>query len=125
MRHLVRIGSYSVPEPTTYSGTTSTAVDSGRNVKGYVIGAVIRGSIAKVEMTWNFISADSWAKLLAKFDSTRGGSFFNEVTFFNQDTNAWETRNMYVSDRKASVFLRNKDGTVKGYSGASFSLVEV
>lgn len=125
MRALVSIGDYEVPEPQTYSATTSTAVDSGRNVKGYVIGAVIRENIAKVELTWGFISAEAWAGLLAKFDSTRGGSFYNDVTFFVQDTNQWETRKMYVSDRSASVFLRGKDGSIKGYSGASFSLVEV
>lgn len=125
MTPLVTIGNFEVPAPSTYSATTATLVDSGRNVQGYVIGAVVRDDIAKVEMSWNFISAADWAALLSQFSPARGGSFYNTVTFFCQDTNAWETRQMYVSDRTANVYLRNPDGSVKGYSGASFGLVEV
>ena len=41
MTPMVSIGSFAFPEPSKYSSTTSTVVDSARNVKGYVIGAVI------------------------------------------------------------------------------------
>lgn len=125
MTPLVSIGSYAVPAPSTYAATTATIVDSGRNVQGVVIGAVIRDDVAKVAMTWNFISAQDWADLLSQFSPARGGSFYNNVTFFCQDTNAWETRQMYVSDRTANIYLRNPDGSIKGYTGASLSLVEV
>lgn len=125
MTPLVSIGSFAFPEPSTYSATTSTVVDSGRNVQGYVIGAVIRDDISKVEMSWNFITAADWASILAQFSPARGGSFYNNVTFFCQDTNAWTTRQMYVSDRKADVFLRDAEGNIRGYTGATFSLVEV
>lgn len=125
MRAMVSIGSYDVPEPQKYSATTATIVDSARNVEGYVVGAVIRENVAKVSMSWNFLTASKWAELLSKFDSTRGGSFYNEVTFYCQDTNQWETRTMYVSDRVADVFLRNKDGSIRGYTGVTMSLVEV
>jgi len=114
-----------MPAPSTYQSTTATIVDSARNVEGYVVGAVIRENIAKAAMTWKFISAQDWADLLAQFDSTRGGNFYRNVTLFIQDTNSWETRTMYVSDRTASIFLRNQDGSIKGYVDASFSLVEV
>lgn len=125
MTPMVSIGSFAFPEPSTYSATTSTVVDSGRNVKGYVIGAVIRDDISKVEMTWNYISAQDWANILAQFSPARGGSFYNDVTFYLQDTNSWVTREMYVSDRQAQVFLRDKAGNIRGYTGASMSLVEV
>lgn len=125
MKPMVSIGNFAFPEPSTYSATTSTVVDSGRNVQGYVIGAVIRDDIAKVELGWSFISAADWASILAKFSPARGGSFYNNVTFYCQDTNAWETREMYVSDRNAQIFLRNKDGSIRGYQGATFSLIEV
>lgn len=125
MTPLVSIGGYAVPAPSTYSATTATLVDSGRNVQGFVIGAVIRNDIAKIEMSWNFISAADWAALLSQFSPARGGSFYNDVTFFCQDSNSWETRQMYVSDRTASLYLRNEDGSVRGYTGASLSLVEV
>lgn len=122
---LVSIGNFDFPAPSTYSATTSTIVDSGRNVEGYVIGAVIRDDIAKIELSYNFISAQDWADILAQFSIARGGKFYNNVTFFLQDTNSWVTREMYVNDRKASVFLRNKDGSIRGYTGASLALIEV
>lgn len=125
MRRMVSIGDYDVPEPSEYSATTATIVDSARNVEGYVIGAVVRENVAKVSMTWKVIKTQEWADLLAKFDSTRGGSFYNDVTFFCQDTNTWETRRMYVSDRVANVFLRDKNGNIRGYTGATMALVEV
>lgn len=125
MTPLVTIGDFVVPAPSTYSATTSTIVDSGRNTQGVVIGAVIRDDVAKVSMTWNFITAQAWADLLAQFSPARGGSFYRDVTFFLQDTNSWVTRTLYVSDRTASIFLRKPDGSIKGYTGASFSLVEV
>ena len=122
---LVSIGNFAFPAPSTYSATTSTIVDSGRNVEGYVIGAVIRDDIAKIELSYNFISAQDWADILAQFSIARGGKFYNNVTFFLQDTNSWVTREMYVNDRKASVFLRNKDGSIRGYTGASLALIQV
>lgn len=125
MTPMVSIGSFAFPEPSTYSATTSTVVDSGRNVEGYVIGAVIRDDIAKIECSWNYISAQDWANILAQFSPARGGSFYNDVTFFLQDTNSWVTREMYVSDRQAQVFLRDKAGNIRGYQGATLSLVEV
>ena len=125
MRAMVSIGDFDFPEPSTYSATTSTIVDSGRNVEGYVIGAVIRDDVARVDCSWNFISASDWAAILSKFSPARGGSFYNDVTFYCQDTNTWETREMYVGDRSAQVFLRNKDGSIKGYQGASLALIEV
>lgn len=125
MRPMVSIGTFNVPEPSTYSSTTATVVDSSRNAKGVQIGAVIRDGVAKIDMGWKFISAEDWASLLKKFDMKHGGSFYNNVTFFNQDTNDWETREMYVSDRTASVFLRRPDGSIRGYTGARIALVEV
>lgn len=125
MRALVSIGDFNVPEPSTYTATTATIVDSARNVQGYVIGAVIREDVGKVEMSWNFITVSDWASTLAKFSEARGGSFYNNVTFFCQDSGTWETREMYVSDRTAEIFLRDKAGNIRGYLNASLSLVEV
>lgn len=90
-----------------------------------MIGAVVRENIAKASMTWRFISAQDWANLLAQFDGTRGGSFYQNVTLFIQDTNQWETRMMYISDRVSNIFLRNPDGSIKGYTDAQLSLVQV
>lgn len=125
MRALVNIAGHDIPDPSTYEGTTSTVVDSGRNVEGYVIGSVIRDDIGKVSMTWNFLTVNQWADILKLFSIKHGGSFTNQVTFFCQDTGTWETREMYVNDRKAKIFLRNPDGSIRGYQNASLNLIEV
>lgn len=125
MRPLVSIAGYTVPDPSEYNATTSTVVDSARNVEGKMVGAVIRDDIAKVEMTWKFISAQAWADLLGLFSIARGGAFVNPVEFFCQDTNSWQKKQMYVSDRTAGVYLRNPDGSIKGYVGARIALIEV
>lgn len=125
MRAMVNINGYDVPEPSTYASNTATIVDSARNVQGVVIGAVIRHNVAKATMTWRWITPEKWAELLARFDPTRGGSFYNKVTLYLQDRDEWDTRTMYVSDRSANVYTRNADGSIKGYTDATFSLVEV
>ena len=106
MRPMVTIAGKAIPDPSTYNGTTSTLVDSGRNAEGKFIGSVIRDDVGKVEMTWKYISAEDWADILRLFSRAKGGSFVNSVTFYCQDTNNWETRDLYVSDRTAGVFLR-------------------
>ena len=126
MKAMVSIGSFDFPEPSEYSGTTSTLVNNGRNTDGYVVGAVIRDDVGKVEMKWNFLTVQQWAEILSKFSIKNGGSFTNQVTFFCQDSGTWETREMYVNDRKASVFRRDPStGTVIGYKGPTLSLIEV
>lgn len=122
MEALVMIGGYELPEPSTYNAVTSTIVDSARNVKGYVVGSVIRSDIAKIELTWRYLTADQWATILSLFTN----NFYNDVRFLNQATNQYEVRTMYVSDRNASMWRRNPiTGAVMGYTGCSLSLVEV
>lgn len=128
LKPLIQIGGeggYAPPTPSTYDATTATIVDSARNTKGVMIGSVIRDDVAKISMTWKYISAQDWANFLALFSEQRGGHFQNQVYFFLQDTNSWEERTMYVSDRTASIFMRNPDGTIKGYLNAKLSLIEV
>lgn len=125
MRPLVSIAGTPIPDASTYNGIVSTIVDSGRNVEGVVIGAVIRENVAKVEQTWNFLTVEQWAEICSKFDSSRGGNFYNEVEFFCPDMGGWITRTMYVNDRKSGVFLRNKDGSIRGLMQCSLNLIEV
>lgn len=125
MRPLVTVANTPIPEPSKYSGTTATVVDSARNAKGYMVGAVIRDDVGKVELEYNFIEAQKWADLLSLFSTARGGSFTNQVTFYCQDSNSWETREMYISDRTANVFLRNDDGSIRGFVNARIAFIEV
>lgn len=122
MEALVSIGGYDLPEPSTYNAITSTIVDSARNVNGKVVGAVVRNDVAKVELTWKYLTAEQWATVLSLFTS----SFYNDVRFLNQATNNYTIRTMYVSDRNASIMRRHPTtGEVLGYTGCSLSLIEV
>ena len=122
MEALVTIGGYGLPEPSSYQAVTSTIVDSARNVAGYVVGSVIRSDVAKIELTWKYLTAEQWATILSLFTS----SFYNDVRFLNQATNTYDVRTMYVSDRNASMWRRDPvTGAVMGYTGCSLSLVEV
>lgn len=122
MAALVSIGGYEFPEPSSYSGTTATIVDSARNVNGRVVGAVVRSDVAKVELSWKYLTARQWATILTLFNN----SFYNEVRFYNQATASYTTRTMYVSDRTAGMWRRDPGtGEVLGWTNCALSLVEV
>lgn len=122
MKALVTIAGTALPEPSSYSGTTSTIVDSARNVKGYVVGSVVRNDVAKVELSWRYLTAQQWADILTLFKK----NFYNEVEFYDQTVAGWVTRTMYVGDRQAGMFRREPEtGAVMGYTDCSLSLVEV
>lgn len=122
MNALVTVAGVELPEPSFYSGNTSTIVDSARNVSGYVIGSVVRHDVAKVELKWRYLTAQQWANILSLFTY----NFYNTVEFFNQATASYETRQMYVGDRKAGMWRRHPDtGEVMGWTDCSLSLVEV
>lgn len=122
MEALVTIGGYDLPEPSTYSAVTSTIVDSARNVRGYVVGSVIRHDVAKIELGWKYLTAEQWANILSMFTN----SFYNDVRFLNQATNNYDVRTMYVSDRNAGMWRRDpQTGAVMGWTNCSLSLVEV
>lgn len=122
MQALVTVAGYELPEPSEYSASTSTLVDSARNVSGYVIGAVVRSDVAKVELKWRYLTAVQWANILSKFTD----NFYNDVTFYNQATASYTTRQMYVSDRSAGMWRRHPGtGEVMGWVECALSLVEV
>lgn len=126
MTNLVTIAGTPLPEPSTYKGYTSTVVDSARNVMGVMIGAVIREDIAKIEISWRYLTAAQWSDILKLFTVSQGGAFINSVTFFDQTTGSYNTRQMYVSDRTAGMWRRHPNtGEVMGFTDCSLSLVEV
>lgn len=122
MPALVTVNGVPLPEPSAYTAQTSTIVDSGRNVSGYVIGSVIRSNVAKVELSWKYLTANQWANAIGPFDQ----HFYCTVKFFDQSTASYTTRQMYVSDRKAGMWRRDPyTGEVMGWVDCGFSLVEV
>lgn len=125
-RALVSVGDYDFPEPSAYSGNTSTLVDSARNAQGVMIGAVIRDDSAKVEISWKYLTIEQWARIQKCFRQSSGGKFINLVSFFDQSVGGWVTKEMYVSDRKAGMWRRDPEtGDVLGWTNCSLSLVEV
>lgn len=128
IKPLVTVGDFAFPDPAPggYEANTATIVDSARNLQGYVTGAVIRDDVAKISLSWNALTPQQWANILACFDPTRGGSFYNDVTFLNQSTNQYETRRMYVSDRSAGLYMRDSEnGDAIIWTKPKLSLIEV
>ena len=122
MTALVTVAGVELPEPSEYSASTSTIVDSARNVSGKVIGSVVRSDVAKIELKWRYLTAEQWATILSLF-TTR---FYNDVRFFNQATASYTTRQMYVGDRKSAIWRRHPEtGEIMGFTDCSLSLVEV
>lgn len=125
-RALVSVGGFDFPEPSTYSGNTSTLVDSARNAQGVMIGSVIRDDVAKVELSWRYLTVKQWADIQKCFKQSVGGKFVNIVSFFDQSVGGWVTKEMYVSDRKAGMWRRDaKTGDILGWTDCSISLIEV
>jgi hypothetical protein len=122
MEALITVNGKPLPDPSTYDATTATIVDSGRNVAGEVIGAVVRSDVAKIQVSWKYLTAKQWAAVIGPFTT----NFMCQVRFFNQATAEYTTRTMYVSDRTASMFRRHPTtGDVMGFTNCSLSLVEV
>ena len=125
-RALVSVGGYDFPEPSTYSGNTSTLVDSARNVMGVMVGSVIRDDVAKIEMSWRYLTVEQWANIQKCFRQSSGGKFINLVTFFDQSVGGWVTKEMYVNDRTAGMWRRDPEtGDVLGWTDVSLNLIEV
>lgn len=123
---LVTVGGYALPEPSTYSGNTATLVDSARNVEGKMIGSVIRDDVAKVELSWRYLTVNQWATINSLFKISAGGNFINNVTFFDQSAGNYVTRKMYVSDRNAGLWRRNPStGAIMGWTNCKLNLIEV
>ena len=123
-RALVKVGDYDFPEPSTYSATTSTLVDASRNVNGEMVGSVIRDDIAKIEISWRYLTVEQWARIQKCFKGF--DKFINNVEFFSQSDGGWIERKMYVNDRKAGVWRRHPDtGEILGWTDCSLSLIQV
>ena len=117
---------YELPEPGSYTGTTSTLVDSGTSVSGHLLGAVIREDVAHITLSWKYLTCEQWKEVNELFkDNGSGAHYTNTVRFFNQSTGVFEEREMYVSDRSAGLWRRNAAGEVVGWLDCSLELPEV
>lgn len=125
-RALVSVDGYDFPEPSAYSANTSTLVDSSRNVQGKMVGSVIRDDVAKIEISWRYLTVEQWARIQQCFRQSSGGKFINLVDFLDQSVGGWVRKEMYVNDRKAGMWRRSPEtGDVLGWTDCSLSLIEV
>ena len=120
---LITIGAYAFPSPTGYNATTKSIVAGGMNLEGKFIGSLVKDDIHVLSMEWGFIIATDWSAILANFKNASGGFYSQDVTFLDQDTNTYITREMSISDRNSNLIGINVDG-VMGYNGATLALSE-
>jgi hypothetical protein len=119
---LITVDGVAWPEPSEYSSSTSTLVDSARNVEGRVVGSVIRSGVSKIEVKWRYLTARQWADIIGPFDA----NFYVSCRFWDQTSADYVTKQMYVSDRTSSIFRRDpRTGEIMGVVEAALSLVEV
>lgn len=128
-KYLLKIGDKKIKRPfaspSEYNVTTSTIVDSGRNVNGKVVGAVVREDVVAIDIVFNYITVEDWSTILKLFDSSQGGSFYQKVEFYDQTSNSWKTRTMYVGDRTSNgLHMLDKNGYPQAWLGAKLSLVQ-
>lgn len=122
MQALVTVAGVALPEPSAYSATDSTIVDSARNVNGVVVGSIVRKNVSKVELSWKYLTVDQWASILRVIT----GNFYNTVTFFSQTTGGYVTKRMYHGDPSSGMWRRDpQTGEVMGWTNCSISLIEV
>ena len=117
-----------VPAINGYTGQSSTSVDSSRNLKGKVVGNVVRSDIAKIELKWNYLDSQTYSDMAKLFEVNLGGAFYVKVCFFNVIINGFDAgRTFYPNDRKANYMeiTTNKIGVPVGYKGVSLNLIEV
>lgn len=94
--------------PDTTKQITTTVVNAGRNVDAEVIGEQIGRTQSKIDAyKIPFLYAHEWSKILKIFKD----QIVRTVRYFDQEANEFITRDMYVSDRSATVFAYKQDGS--------------
>lgn len=126
-------------QPSSYVGISTTLVDSARNSDGVFIGDVIKSDIAKIEMTWNFLTTQEYSDMMKLFESKYNGSFLVQVCFFDTIKGDWDgsissapsstnvCRTFYPNDRTgefAEIQLDETTGSPIGYKGVSLHLID-
>ena len=113
-----------LPTPRGYGWGEATFVDSARNVKGYVVGAVIRENVERLELTWNYLLDEDVGVL-------RNIPFKSYVSYVSPGYGR-VVRLMYKSDLTLQTPLVKSDygsldatGKPPGYSDVRIALIEI
>ena len=127
-----------VRTPSAYKGYSTTVVDGSRNASGVVVGQPIIEDVAKIEITWNFLTLEEFAKLSQLFLSKYHGEFYVAVAFFDEtlgdfdgdntaspNTTTNKVRIFYPNDRTADVAqLKLVNGKPVGYTNVQLHLID-
>lgn len=93
----------SVPMPSPAAGGYKVSIadldseNSSRNEAGELSRERIRSGVYKIEITW-WVSAADYAVVIAALAPEK-----ISVTFFDPNTGAYQTRDMYTGDRSGSL----------------------
>lgn len=110
-RSLIQIDDYELPDPTTYTAICRDEIVSNKNVSAQNIGAIVREDVASVSATYDYLSIETWSYILKLFNSRYGGSPIRDVTFFDQVSNSWVTREMTIGERTTGGVIRKDRAT--------------
>jgi len=110
-----------LPDPTSYTATTTTMTDGGTSVSGHLLSSIVRDNVVQISLSWNYLEASEWTRITGMFKE----DYINRVRFYDQSSGSWEIRSMYISDRNAGLWRRDEHGEVLGWTGCSIQLTEV
>lgn len=103
-----------------FKPTVITAVDSGRNANGAVVGQRVGRDMYKLdELEWPWLSADQWAFVLSVL-----GPYFVNVTFWSPVSNSQVTIKMYAGDRTAEPYWLDGNAAPAFYRNCKVNLID-
>ena len=122
-KSLLEIEGVEIPYPTHYRMMSSTIVDSGRNNKGIMVGSVVREGVRKLELEWNYLSAQNLQQIMTLLES----KFELGCVYYDTIQGDWLSKTFYAGDRECLSAKQRLDsqGKIVGYENVRISLVEV
>jgi len=114
---LITINGVELPTPSEFKVGIQDLSKAERNTRGMLIIERIRGGVRKIELGWNFLTAEQMSLILNAVSPV-----LFSVTYPDPMTNANRTGTFYAGDRPVSMMdFRNG---VPRYKDVRFSLVE-
>ncbi len=125
MSSLLIINGVEIKDPSIYNAGTYTKVEMTENAAGYKIGSIIRENVAEINVSWDKLTVKEWSDINKMFLSEYNGSVIVEVTFLNQVTGEYTTRNMITDKRAAGLASKDDKDNVVGWYDCQLKLIEV
>lgn len=115
------VNGYEFPPPKRgVSVTVSTAVNSGRNANGVVVGQKVGRDLYKIDnLEWPYLPAKTWERILGCFKH-----FFVNVTFQDPVTGKPKTIKMYPGDRNGKPYWIDGNGKPLYYTDCKVNLID-